>query len=226
MRLAREPSLAISNQNWCTFLAADLNVPANGQSKSADQLRTTLELIVPQSGTYSRVKLRNASKDPLVWQSKEYPTGLLPPESVIQQILWKLYELNFIHELLSLDRRACAELDLSDTLQLLNRQTKVMKCFPIDSFQHITIPLRNRGLAAEDFDERFRFITALFLVMKSWRGIKPKIFDASEENVRNFSRQAAMSFENLVAKYYCQQFFNYFGRAAQIPHRLFATKDN
>ena len=44
--------------------------------------------------------------------------------------------------------------------------------------------------------------------------------------VRNFSRQAAMSFENLVAKYYCQQFFNYFGWAAQIPHHLFAMKDN
>jgi len=69
MRLAREPSLAILNQNWHTFLAADLNVLANGQSKSADRFQTTLDLIVPQSGTYSRVKLRNASKDPLVVSS-------------------------------------------------------------------------------------------------------------------------------------------------------------
>jgi hypothetical protein len=28
--------------------------------------------------------------------------------------------------------------------------------------------------------------------------------------------------EETVTKYYCQQFYNYFGRAAQIPHRLFA----
>jgi hypothetical protein len=73
-------------------------------------------------------------------------------------------------------------------------------------------------LAAENLSERFHFITALFVVMKSWRGDQPKNFEASEENVRNFSGQTALlSFENLVAKYYCQQFSNYFGRAAQIP---------
>jgi hypothetical protein len=34
----------------------------------------------------------------------------------------------------------------------------------------------------------------------------------------------AVDLEKVVAKYYCQQFFNYFGRAAQVPHRLFATR--
>jgi len=227
MRLAKEPSLAISNQQWRTFLAANLNAPADGQTKAANRIRNTLALIIPQSDTYSGVKLRNSSEDPLVWQDKEYPPGVLPPEGVIRQILWELYELSFIRELLSLDRRACTELDLSDTAQLLDRQIKIMRCFPLDSFQHVTIPSRNRGLAADNLGERFPFIIALFLVMKSWKGDQPKIFEALEENVRNFSGQAALSsFENLVAKYYCQQFFNYFGRAAQIPHRLFAAKDN
>jgi hypothetical protein len=226
MRLAKEPSLAISNQHWRTFLTANLNAPADKQTKAANRIRSTLDLIIPKSDTYSGVKLRTPS-DPLVWQDKEYPPGELLPENVIRQILWELYELNFIRELVSLDRRACTELDLSDTAQLLDRQTQITRCFPLDSFQHITIPSRNRGLAADDLGERFRFITALFLVMKSWRGVQPKIFEAAEENVHNFSGQAALSsFENLVAKYYCQQFFNYFGRAAQIPHRLFATKDN
>jgi len=225
MRLAKEPSLATSNQHWRTFLAADLKAPTDGRTKAANRIRNTLDLIIPQSDTYSGVKMRKAS-GPLVWQDKEYPPGVLPPEGVIREILWELYELNFIRELVSLDRRACAELDLSDTAQLLDRQTKIAKCFPIESFQYVTIPSRNRGLAADDFSERSPCITALFLVMKSWRGDQPKIFEASEENVRNFSRKAAESFENLVAKYYCQQFFTYFGRAAQIPHRLFATKDN
>jgi hypothetical protein len=227
MRLAKEPSLAISNQHWRTFLAANLNAPADGRTKAANHIRTTLDLIIPQSDTYSGVKIRNSSKDPLVWQDKEYPPGVLPPESVVRQILWELYELNFIHELVSLDRRACAELDLSDTAQLLDRQTKVSRCFPIESFRHVTIPSRNCGLAADNLGERFPFIVALFLIVKSWRGDQPKIFEASEENVRNFSGHTTLSsFENLVAKYYCQQFFNYFGRAAQIPHRLFAMKDN
>jgi hypothetical protein len=225
MRLAKEPSLATSNQHWRTFLAADLKAPVDGRTKAANRIRNTLDLIMPQSSTYSGVKMRTSS-GPLVWQDKEYPPGVLPPEGVIRQILWELYEVNFIHELVSLDRRACAELDLSDTAQLLDRQTKISRCFPIESFRHVTIPSRNCGLAADTLGERFPFIVALFLVMKSWRGDQPKNFEASEENVLNFSGHASSSFENLVAKYYCQQFFNHFGRAAQIPHRLFATKDN
>jgi hypothetical protein len=161
------------------------------------------------------------SSGPLVWQNKKYPPGVLPLEGVIQEILWELYELNFIHELVSLDHHTCAELDLSDTVQLLDRETKIASCF-----QHITIPSRNRGLAADDLNKCFPCIRALFLVMKLWRDDQPKIFEASEENVHNFSRQAALSFENLVAKYYCQQFFNYFGQTAQIPHRLFTTKND
>ena len=51
---------------------------------------------------------------PIVWQGREYPVGELPPENVIREILWELYELNFIHELQSLDRRACDNLDLSN----------------------------------------------------------------------------------------------------------------
>jgi hypothetical protein len=228
MRLAKEPSLATSNQHWRTFLAAGLKAPTDGRTKAANRVRNTLDLIIPQSDTYSGVKMRKSS-GPLVWQDKEYPPGVLPPEGVIREILWELYELNFIRELVSLDRRACAELDLSDTAQLLDRETKIGRCFPIESFRHVTIPLANRGLAADKLGARFPFIVALFLVVKSWRGDQPKVFEVSEEKIRNFPSQGetvCSSFEKVVVKYYCQQFFNYFGRAAQIPHRLFATKDD
>jgi hypothetical protein len=43
---------------------------------------------------------------------------------------------------------------------------------------------------------------------------------------RKFAVGAVMHTENVVAKYYCQQFFNYFGRAAQVSHRLFALIAN
>ena len=148
---------------------------------------------------------------------------MLPPGDVVWQILWELYEVNFIHELLSLDRCACVDLDLSNTAQLLERQIMISKCFPLDSFRPVTIPSKNRGLAADDFEERFRFITVLLLVMKSWKGDKPVLFGVSTDKLCTFSQMAAMDMENRVVKYYCQQFFNYFGHAAQIPHRLFAT---
>jgi hypothetical protein len=38
MHLAKEPSLAISNQHWRTFLAAKLDAQPDKQTKSANHL--------------------------------------------------------------------------------------------------------------------------------------------------------------------------------------------
>ena len=42
----------------------------------------------------------------------------------------------WIHELQSLDRRACANLDLLNVEQLVDQQMKILRCFPINSFRH------------------------------------------------------------------------------------------
>jgi hypothetical protein len=222
MRLQREPSLAMSSQHWRTFLSMDLSVPVQGSTKAAKRRQDVLDMLVPNSSIYPEVQTRSITNQLLVWQGKEYPLGVLPPEDVVRQILWELYELNFIHELQSLDRRACADLDFSNVPQLVERQMKISRCFPINSFRHVTISSENRGLAADDLSERFRFVVELLHVMKSWRGDKPAIFDISMDNLRDSTRQTRILLEKTIAKYYCQQFFNYFGRAAQIPHRLFA----
>lgn len=112
---------------------------------------------------------------PIVWQGKEYPPGVLPPENVVREILWELYKLNFIHELQSLDRCACQNLDLSSASQLFDRQVEISQCFPISSFRHVSIPSENIGLADNDFDKRFQFVTPLVFVMNTWKGEKPAI---------------------------------------------------
>jgi hypothetical protein len=200
----------------------DLSVPVQGSTKAAKRRQDVLDMLVPNSSIYPEVQTRSITNQLLVWQGKEYPSGVLPPEDIVRQILWELYELNFIHELQSLDRRACADLDLSNVAQLVERQMKISRCFPINSFRHVTISSDNCGLAADDLSERFRFVVELFHVMKSWRGGKPAIFDISMDNLRGSTNQTRILLEKTIAKYYCQQFFNYFGRAAQIPHRLFA----
>ncbi len=225
MRLEKESSLAMSNQNWRTLLSIDFNVPEKGprETKAARRRQESLAMLMPTSDMYPGVKMRSGSMGPMVWQGKEYPPGVLPPEDVVRQILWELYEVNFIHELLSLDRRACANLDVSDTAQLFERQIKISRCFPTSSFRHVPIPSINGGFGADDFDLRSLFIVGLFYVMKSWKGDKPALFDVPEDDVRNYIYTFQMEDEEVIAKYYCQQFFNYFGRAAQTPHRLFAT---
>jgi hypothetical protein len=77
-------------------------------------------------------------------------------------------------------------------------------------------------LADDNFDSRFGFVTGLVFVMSSWKGDKPAILAGNLFDLQ-LSPDGAKEMEAVVAKYYCQQFFNYFGRAAQVPHRLFAT---
>jgi len=225
MRVEKEPSLAMSSQTWHTFLSMDINAPGNGKTKAACCRQESLGMLMPKSNMYPEVKMRSISIGGILWQGKEYPSGVMPPEDIVRQILWELYEVNFIHELQSLDHRACSNLDLSNTAWLLERQIKIAQCFPVGSFRHISIPSENRGLAADDFETRFGFVTALIVVMKSWKGEKPIVFNAPIENLHKFTLQAAEHTEQVVAKYYCQTFFSYFGHAAQIPHRLFAMNN-
>ena len=153
---------------------------------------------------------------PIVWQGREYSSGVLPPdnvvreslwelyeppENVVREILWELYELNFVHELQSLDRRACHSLDLSSTAQLFDRQVLISQCFRTSSFRHVSIPSENVGLADNDFDKRFGYITGLAFVMNSWKGDKPAIL-AGDLSKLELSPDAAMEFEKIVAKYY------------------------
>jgi len=224
MHVVKEPSLAIPNQHWRTFLSIDLNVPGKENTKAAHRRQEVLEMIMPKSNMYPEVKMRRGLVGSIIWQGKSYPSEVSLPDAVVREILWELSKVNFIHELQSLDRRACADLDASDTACLFERQIMISRCFHPSSFSHVPIPSQNLGLAADNVDDRFHFITNLVFVMKSWRGDKPVILGASADSLRGFSRKAREEMEKCVAKYYCQQFFNYFGRAAQIPHRLFDHK--
>ena len=219
MRVKKESSLALSNQSWRTFLSIDSIVPEKGETKTAHRRQEALDMILPNPDMYPGVEKRSGLMGPIVWQGKEYPSGVLPPENVVREILWELYELNFIYELQSLDRRACDNLNTLNATQLFERQIDISQCFHTSSYRHVPIPSENLGLADDDFDKRFRFVTGLYFVMKSWKGDKPAML---VDDLSDLSPTDAMELEKVVAKYCCQQFFNYFGRAAQIPHRLFA----
>ena len=83
---------------------------------------------------YPGVEKQSGLTGPIVWQGREYPSGVLPPENVVREILWELYEVNFIHELQSLDRCACQNLDLLNAMQLFERQIEISQCFQTNSF--------------------------------------------------------------------------------------------
>ena len=87
-----------------------------------------------KSDMYPRVEKQSGLMGLIVWQGKEYPSGVLPPENVVCKILWEPYEVNFIHELQSLDCHACHNLDLLNAAQLFDRQIEISQYFHMSSF--------------------------------------------------------------------------------------------
>ena len=224
-RVTHDGSLAMSNQSWRDLLATDLSSFSDkGDTKAVKRRKRVLDTLTPKSLSDPEVKVRSNIGEPFVWQGCSYPSGVLPADHVVQQILWELYELNFTHEFLSLDCRSCVDLDLLDGSKLFERQALISGCFAVGAFKYIPVPDRNRGLAADSLRDHLPHLIGMVLVMQSWKGIKPAAFNIANQSPPDISDQQAKELEDVVTKYYCQQFFNHFGRAAQVPHRLFPTQ--
>ena len=134
MRVAKEPSLALSNQSWRTFLSIGNTVPEKGETRAARRRQEALDIILPNPDLYPGVEKQSSLMGPIVWQGREYPSGVLLPEKVVREILWELYKVNFIHELQSLDRCACHNLDSLSATQLFKRQIDILQCFHRSSY--------------------------------------------------------------------------------------------
>ncbi len=210
--------LAMSSQAWRDLLSTDLNdFSKMGDTKAMNRRQKLYDMFKPMPSDPG-VKLRSTVGEPSIWQGCGYVPGVLPARSVVCQILWELYELNFTFEFVSLDRRACENLDLIDNERLLARESLISQCFVINTFKSAALSDRNCGLAADDIQHRLPYLRQVVRVAMGWKGSKPSAFHCAELPLDDYQ---AKELEDIVAKYYCQQFYCYFGRAAQVPHRLF-----
>jgi hypothetical protein len=220
VRIVHE-GLSMSSQEWRDLLSMDLSdLSGNGDSKAMKRREKIRDKFTPTSSDPG-VRFRSTVGEPFVWQGRGYIPGVLPVTGVVCQILWELYELNFTYEFISLDRRACENLDVMDSERLLERESSISKCFTINTFKSAPLPNHNRGLAADDLRNRLPHLQEVVRVMMAWKGTKPTAFYCAD---LPFDDHHAKELEDIVAKYYCQQFYNYFGRAAQVPHRLFSAQ--
>ncbi|KAF9037956.1 hypothetical protein BJ165DRAFT_1531862 [Panaeolus papilionaceus] len=222
--LVSQDSLALSAQAWRDFLFLDLSSPPEvTNTRKSARLQAALAKLTPQTLEAFHIEPQYATGQPSVWNNHQYNADELPPHNVVREILWELYELNFTYELICLDRRACINLGSDDT-SLYERELIIQKCFPFLAYKMPTqpMPTTNRGLASDNPSERLTHVLQLAKLMSSWRGEKPAIFELYKRRSQDsISRQEASDLERSVAQFYCQTFYNYFGRAAQVPHRLY-----
>ena len=213
--------LSMSSQDWRDLLSTDLSeLSENGDTKAMKRREKIRDKFTPKSSDPG-VRFQSTVGEPFIWQGRGYLPGVLPVRNVVCQIFWELYELNFTHEFISLDRHACENLDLMDNERLLERESLISKCFFVNTFKSAPLPNHNYGLAADDLRNHLPYLREVVRVMMAWKGSKPTAFYRAD---LPFDAHQANELENNVVKYYCQQFYDYFGRTAQVSHRLFPVQ--
>ncbi|EDR02254.1 uncharacterized protein LACBIDRAFT_309924 [Laccaria bicolor S238N-H82] len=149
----------------------------------------------------------------------------LTPE-VTQEILWELCHMSFRFELLSLDALLADTLyhgqwGVTDAEAVRSRSEQLLRVFPLSgdvlgSFMIKEIPNRDLGLTSFDLEERNRHLVELGRLMCPWKGCPDSIKDASHLLIEAH----VQALEEACTSFYCQSFFDNFGRAPIIPCRL------
>ncbi|TFK58628.1 hypothetical protein BDN72DRAFT_906564 [Pluteus cervinus] len=187
----------LSFQEWRIFLFARCNAKMN-------------ELQPILSSTLAK---HNISFDDLY----AIPTGDMPDDNEYRQILWEMAEYNFRCDLLSLDRRIQQHpptpgSNHEDLLAAaLSTNTEAVGIFNFDQTSATS------GLAARDRPLKLATLRSLCRLMQKWQGDRPPILEVTDESRRN---DYIEELEKAIAKFFCQSFFNYFGRAPSIPYSL------
>ncbi|KAF9037289.1 hypothetical protein BJ165DRAFT_1532668 [Panaeolus papilionaceus] len=111
---------------------------------------------------------------------------------------------------------------VAEKTKLEERERMIRACFAPARFKLPKIDLQNIGLASNKIEDRLPYIIALGKVVKSWT-LNPDpvllLCDRRQPEL-HFDQPHHHGLERVVTQVYCQTFWNYFGRAAQIPYRL------
>ncbi|KAF9035469.1 hypothetical protein BJ165DRAFT_1409348 [Panaeolus papilionaceus] len=226
-KITTTPGALLSAQQWRDLLTIDFNnsvpdyQPQAGDSQAMEDHWKALRLLVPAAhrATQTFSSYRNR---PFIVAGDRFESGALPPPSTIRKFLFELYELNFRKELLLLHRTAHPK--CSNDAEKQVREFEVRSLFANMTYYLPSLDPPNSGLAADDIKSRLPSLLILAGLMNSWRGEKPAILGIGRQHsIEGITIQEAHQLEQAVASYYCQQFYNYFRRAALIPHCLYES---
>ena len=136
---------------------------------------------------------------------------------VVREMIWELFEHNFRYELQALDMAAAP----SEWHDAHLRQDAVRSVFGRDGkfiIWNDALPSSNVGLQAESISDRLSSLEQFRLLMKSWRDVPTAIRDVSLFDV--VSKALFNEREYQIILFYCQTFYDFFGRPPVCPHRI------
>ena len=138
--------------------------------------------------------------------------------SVAREIVWELFNSNFALELLATDRVIFPR-DHSELYSVLERDALVAECFSDGVVVGLNYPLTDTGLGAFDWRDRIQYVEAFRSLLSAWNGPVAGQLGRMSALVATSSESEVLAVERLAYRFYCQTFFDYFGRAPSIPHQ-------
>ena len=199
-RLLLSTAPPLSNQEWRDILIGNLEFKSSESACAKARERAC--------------RLLGSSIDDL-----QFNTTLATSSSPIHDlearaILWRLSELNFRFELLSLHKRLGPaghdpvdyDLSVRDALQLT-------------SLQAVDMDTSVEGFRSPDWRSHLPSLLRLASLMRTWSGDKPLPL-LLDKPVAEYNERDTGVLEDAVARFYTDTFFIHFGRAAVIPTRL------
>jgi hypothetical protein len=161
-----------------------------------------------------------------IWKQKTIACtdSELPKDSVVTEVMWELYELNFRFDLLMLDQILTGSLRWS-VEKRLERQRKVERCFYEGDgvhylLAHPVVPAINTGLASDSTEVRHTYVVKLARLILDWNTPIPTTISSLVNKTLGLTDMR--NFEVAVAEFYCQTFYNKIGRAPLTPHHIVA----
>jgi hypothetical protein len=140
--------------------------------------------------------------------------------NIVKEIIWELFEHNFRYEVVALDMAAAPSKWVDD--EAITRKDFISHIFGCPGKFVIwsdPFPRRNDGVQTICMDSRKFRLEFLHRIVKDWPDVPPIISNSCFlETPTNYKKLEALEAE--VVYFYCQSFFDYFGRPPIVPHRI------
>jgi hypothetical protein len=199
--------------------------PAPASSSLTDAAKRRLEVadLIGECSEQFSVEVTEAHTIRAIWRGVVYPDADNIPDTIKREVLYDLYEAGFYLDLVYLNEAAKKPKNPgedADDPWTFNRLVK--KCFPPRYLLKYPADLQfaNQGLSAPTLEERLPQLLGMKQLMQQWKG-RPRPPELEVTKAReSYTSLDIADLEKAVASYFTQTFFDYFGRAAIVPHRL------
>lgn len=149
------------------------------------------------------------------WRGITYAEDNIP-DSVKKEVLYDLYEHGFYFDLLLLDQMASGKKDPALRSQYIRGSLAIgwSLQYPAD------MSFANKGLFSQSQQDRLTHLVILRRLMQDWEVEYPRPHALTIRPTRALTEPEIVALEAAVAEFYTAAFYEYFGRAAIVPHRL------